>query len=80
MDLQDVLSSLKLAISKPFFMKIIMLVTWSIWITRNGFIFKAAIPSVYRCRKVFKDELALLVHKAKKKSYHGIVSWVENFR
>jgi hypothetical protein len=47
---------------------------------KYGFIFKAAIPSVYRCRKVFKDELALLVHKPKKKSYHGIVSWVENFR
>jgi hypothetical protein len=80
MDIQEVLSSLKLAISKPFFMQIIMLVTWSILLTRNSFIFKATTPSVYICRKIFKDELALLVHKAKKKSYHGIVSWVENFR
>jgi hypothetical protein len=29
-DLQEVLSSLKLSIPKPFFMEIIMLVTWSI--------------------------------------------------
>jgi hypothetical protein len=61
-------------------MEIIMLVTWAIWITHNDFIFKAAPPSVYRCRKKFKDELALLVHKAKRKLYHGIVSWMENFR
>jgi hypothetical protein len=60
-------------------MEIIMLVTWSIWITRNDFIFKVAPPGVYRCRKKFKNELAFLVHQAKK-SYHGIVFWVENFR
>jgi hypothetical protein len=36
-DLQDASSSLKLAISKPFFMELIMLITWSIWITRSDF-------------------------------------------
>jgi hypothetical protein len=61
-------------------MELVMLVIWFIWISRNDFIFKAAPPSVYKYRKRFKDELALLVHKAKKKSYHDIVSWVEDFR
>jgi hypothetical protein len=32
------------------------------------------------CRKKFKDEIALLVHKAKRKWCHGISAWVENFR
>jgi hypothetical protein len=63
--LQDTLASLKLAIFKPFFMEIIMLIAWSIWLTRNDFIFKAVTPSAYKCRKRFKDEIALLVHKAK---------------
>jgi hypothetical protein len=57
-----------------------MLITWSIWVTRSDFIFKAVTPSVYGCRKQFKEELALLVHKAKRKSYNSITDWVANFR
>jgi hypothetical protein len=61
-------------------MELIMLITWSIWVTHNDFIFKAVTPSVYGCRKQFKEELALLVHKAKRKSYNSITDWVANFR
>jgi hypothetical protein len=75
-DLQDTSFSLKFAISKPFFMELIMLTTWSIWITRNEFIFKAVTPSVYRCRERFKNELGFLVHKAMRKSYHGVATWI----
>jgi hypothetical protein len=67
LDIQDILTSAMLVISKPFFMELILLIAWSIWTTRNGFIFKAVPPSIYMCRKKFKDEIALLVHKAKRK-------------
>jgi hypothetical protein len=40
------------------------------------FIFKAVTPIVYICREKFKDELAFLVHKAMRKSYHGIATWI----
>jgi hypothetical protein len=59
-------------------MEIIMLITWKIWITKNDFIFKSISPSINRCHKKFKDEMALIIYKAKRKSYKG--SWVEQFR
>jgi hypothetical protein len=56
-----------------------MLITWAIWTVKNDCIFKSVAPSLYRCRKKFKDEMALLIHKAKRKSYHGLATWVECF-
>ena len=32
-------------------------------------------PSVYRCRKKFKEEIALLVYKAKRKTYSDLAAW-----
>jgi hypothetical protein len=58
--------SLKTAIAKPFFMEIIMLITWAIWTTRNDFIFKVVTSSIYRCRKKFKDDMVLIIHKEKR--------------
>jgi hypothetical protein len=76
--LQEVIRSLKFKIQKPFFMEIIMLISWSLWTIRNDFIFKGITPSLYRCKFKFKEELALLVHKAKRKSYIGLKAWVTN--
>jgi hypothetical protein len=50
-------------------MEIIILTAWSIWTTRNDYIFKGIPPSLYRCRKKLRDELSLLLHKATRKSY-----------
>jgi hypothetical protein len=41
-----------------FFMEIIILISWSIWTTRNDFIFKRINPNLYRYRRKFKEELA----------------------
>jgi hypothetical protein len=57
---------------QPFFMEIIMLISWSLWAIRNDFIFKGITPSLYHCEYKFKKEMALLVHKAKRKSYVGL--------
>jgi hypothetical protein len=72
--------SLKIAIAKPFFMEIIMLITWKVWTVRNDFIFKVVPPRIYKCCKRFKDEIVLLVNKVNRKSYHGLSSWVDYFR
>jgi hypothetical protein len=77
--LQEVVQSLKLQIKQPFFMEIIMLISWSIWTIRNESIFKGVAPNLYRCKFKFKEELALLIHKAKRKSYSGLKAWVTNF-
>jgi hypothetical protein len=76
---KDYIMSLKLAIAQPFSLELIILVCWALWITRNEIIFKGIPPSIYRARKFFKDELALLVHKAGRKSYVGMRAWVEAF-
>jgi hypothetical protein len=36
--------------------------------------------SLYSCKKKFKDELDLLLHKASRKSYINLKGWVERFR
>jgi hypothetical protein len=79
-DIQSFIASLKLSLNVPFFMELIMLITWAIWTTRNDFIFKSTPPSLYRCRRKFKDEVLLLLHKTTRKSYAGLKSWVERFQ
>ena len=56
-----------------------MLVAWALWTTRNDYIFKGIEYNVYRCRRKFKDEMHLLIHKATRKSYHGMKAWVHSF-
>jgi hypothetical protein len=79
-DIQNIITSLKHELKVLFFMELIILTTWAIWLIRNDFIFKGSTPNLYRCRKIFKEELALLVHKATRKSYLGLKAWVERFR
>jgi hypothetical protein len=62
-----VIISLKTAIGQPFSLEISILVAWVISTTRNDFIFKGATPNLYRCKKKFKDEMVLLLHKFDRK-------------
>ena len=48
---------IKELLGMPFSFEIIILASWEIWTTRNDFIFKGITPSLYTCRKKFKDEL-----------------------
>ena len=78
-DVLGYITSLRLAINKPFSMDMVMLVCWAIWKTRNNCIFQGMVPNLYGCRRIFKDELALLVHKATRKTYAGLADWVQRF-
>jgi hypothetical protein len=61
------------------FLEIIVLACWAIWTSQNDFIFKDIVPNLYKSRRIFKDEMALHVHVAKRKPYSGFQSWVQNF-
>ena len=49
----------------PFFMEIVILISWSIWITRNDFIFRNVQPTQQHAFFIFKKEFALVILRAK---------------
>ncbi|KQJ96642.1 hypothetical protein BRADI_3g26252v3 [Brachypodium distachyon] len=71
---------LKDEIHKPFHMEITTMILWSIWKCRNEFIFSGTVPSLYRCRNIFKEEIFLVFHRAKRKSYVAFKPWIDRFR
>ncbi|KAG2609703.1 hypothetical protein PVAP13_4KG060500 [Panicum virgatum] len=73
------LESLKLQLRVPFFMEIIILMTWSIWITRNGEIFRNTRATVSQCRAQLKKELARLLHHAKEAYRPRLESWINSY-
>ncbi|PNT71361.1 hypothetical protein BRADI_2g26635v3 [Brachypodium distachyon] len=64
----------------PFHLEIMVLCAWSIWKTRNDFIFNNITPSFYRCRRLFKEELNLVFHRSKKKKYVNFETLISHFR
>jgi hypothetical protein len=51
-----------------FAMEIIILMSWSIWKCRNGWLFESIAPKVQRCRFLFAQSVE--VASAKSKSKH----------
>jgi hypothetical protein len=66
------------SLNKPFAMKVIMLMCRSIWTERNGWLFQNKDSSVQVCILVFKRELALVLHRAKKIWVPDLQSWLSN--
>ncbi|PNT74499.1 hypothetical protein BRADI_1g15785v3 [Brachypodium distachyon] len=56
----DSFAAIKEELKSPFHMEVSVLVTWSIWRTRNNYIFNQIQPSFYRCKMIFKEELILI--------------------
>jgi hypothetical protein len=61
-------------------MEIIILMSWSIWTSRNNFILKNEIFSVDGAEGVFKKEFAMVIHRAKPKYFPIpiVVQWLDN--
>jgi hypothetical protein len=57
-------------------MEIIILIAWSIWTTRNDWIFNEMDPSVERCRDKFIREFSLVLLRAKPTSIPTLKSWL----
>jgi hypothetical protein len=60
----------------PFSMEIIILMTWSIWKSRNEWLFSNKDPSVHRCTQEFSKELRLIMHRARGKFDTSIPNWL----
>lgn len=79
-NIQVEVAHLKQLLSLPFAMEVIILISWTIWTTRNDFIFRSIPPSLYACRRKFKVEMKWITYWAKRKDYSGLADWVNAFR
>jgi hypothetical protein len=59
-------------------MEIIILMTWSIWTTRNDWIFNQTDPSIDSCRDKFLHEFSLLKHRTKARYLPAMESWLSS--
>jgi len=61
----------------PFFMEIIIIMSWSIWTLRNDVIFRGIPASSLRGLEIFKDNFGKLLWRAKKKYFPFIEAWLQ---
>jgi hypothetical protein len=75
----QIFKQIKEKLAVPFAMEIVILMTWSIWLTRNDWIFSHLDPSVPNCRRKFKGEFCLLLLRAKPTLLPAMSDWIEAF-
>lgn len=75
--LLSIFKLIKLKLQVPFFMEIIILMSWSIWTTRNDWIFKDLDPTVENCKRRFILEMSLLSHMAKPELVAALETWLQ---
>ena len=77
-DLLQCFDSFRRQLQVPFYMEVIIIMSWTIWQMRNGLIFNNKPPSLQDASRAFKSEFALLLHRAKKSYFPGINLWLNN--
>jgi hypothetical protein len=60
-------------------LELIILMTWSIWQCRNGWVFNNIAPTVERCRGIFLQEVKWLLLRLKPSTSQFIFVWLERF-
>ena len=68
--------NLKLLLGVPFFMDIIIIMSWCIWMQRNDFIFRGIQPSQDQCYRHFQ-EFSLVILGAKPSLKESMSIWLE---
>jgi hypothetical protein len=74
--LLQILRKIKEKLAVPFYMEIIILMSWSIWTTRNDWTFNGKDPSVEDSLRKFKKEFLLLRHRAKQSFLPAMNDWI----
>jgi hypothetical protein len=72
----QILKLLKDKLAVPFYMEIIILMTWVIWTTRNACIFSNIDPLVEDCKRKFLSEFSLLLHRVKPEMVNPMEVWM----
>ena len=71
------LTSFKNQLQLPFFMEIIVTMSWAIWTVRNDTIFRQVQPSITYCKTIFKREFAQVILRAKSSLAPLLTQWLE---
>jgi hypothetical protein len=61
----QIIDSIRRKLEVPFSMDIIIIMSWSIWVVRNDWIFNGQDPSMQACKQKFMSEFNLLLHRIK---------------
>ena len=74
--MHQILRRIRSSLGVPFATEIIILMCWSIWTTRNSWIFNNRDPSVQECKAKFCMEFKLILLKAKRSNVLAMESWL----
>lgn len=77
-DPMQFLESLKTQLHVPFYMDVVIILSWCIWMARNDLIFRNILPSLQNCRSLFQKEFALVVIRAKRNMPEAMSQWIDN--
>jgi hypothetical protein len=74
-----VLTSFRQQLHLPFSMDVIIIMSWSIWMARNNFIFNGLQPSLQLAKACFRKEFALVILRAKASLKYRMSLWQEAY-
>jgi len=74
----QILQSFKTQLGVPFFMEVIILMSWTIWKSRNDIILRQTQPSLALAKENFMEEFRLLLLRAKHAYSPLIEQWIAN--
>ncbi|CAO2177232.1 unnamed protein product [Urochloa humidicola] len=70
-----ILRQIKDKLQIPFFMEVIVLMSWSIWNVRNDWLFNAKDPTVQDCHQRFLKEFNLLLLRVRQDKIPIMINW-----
>lgn len=71
--LPQIIKQIKHKLQVPFFMDVIILMTWSIWLTRNDWMFNGIHP-----KRKFMTEFSLVLLRARVESVPAMSAWLSS--
>nr|TKW09984.1 hypothetical protein SEVIR_6G136800v2 [Setaria viridis] len=75
----NIIEQIKHKLEVPFYMEIIILIIWSIWTTRNNWLFNDLDPFTMNCKQKFLDEFSALLLRARPSLVQQMEVWMHSF-
>ncbi|KAJ1266954.1 hypothetical protein BS78_07G019400 [Paspalum vaginatum] len=78
--LTEALDTFKADLGVPFLMELVIFMSWSIWLTRNSFIFRGIAPSLNSCLFTFVEVFSVSLLRAKASLVPVLGLWLDSFK